>query len=203
MPEALTSEEVKSKTDPTVSKQYDDETPKDEQWKEFYEFMDKEKLTMFNTYRNGVGPVSRAMAVAKRAGPDILFIANKDSKKFKDLEQNKEALITVADSSGLGWASITGIAVTTSNDDPRIKDLFTPTMSAWFGDLKDGVHDGTDKDPRMALIEIKSKNIVHWKKTVGMLGFMKEVGQAAYMGSVAQTGLTREFSEAEIEKERT
>ena len=76
-------------------------------------------------------------------------------------------------------------------------------MSAWFGDLKDGVHDGTYKDPRMALIEVKSNYIVHWKKTVGMLGFMKEVGQASYMGSVAQTGLTREFQKDEIEAQRT
>lgn len=37
---------------------------------------------------------------------------------------------------------------------------------------------------------------------VSTLGFIKEVGQAALMGSVAQTGVTRELSEADIAKER-
>ena len=54
----------------------------------------------------------------------------------------------------------------------------------------------------MTLIEVKPNYICHWKKTVGMLGFMKEVGVASWTGSVAQTGLTREFTKEEIEKQR-
>ena len=202
MPEKLTEHEINSETDPSVQKQYDNETPKDQQWKELYEMIDGKKISILSTYREGVGPVGRSMVIAKRSGPDILYLANKHSRKFSDLDKNKEVQITLQDSKTQDWISISGKATTTSNDDPRIKELYTSTISAWFGDLKDGTHDGTWKDPRMTLIEVKSNYIVYWKKEVSTVGFMKEVGQAALMGSVAQTGAHREFSEKEIQQER-
>lgn len=202
MPEELKKSEITSETDPSVAKQYDDKTPKSEQWKDLYSFIDGQKVTLLSTYRKGTGPVGRSMAIARRDGPDILYLANKNSRKFDDLALNDEVQITIQDTKTQDWLSISGTATKTSNDDPRIKDLYTPTISAWFGDLKDGVHDGTYKDPRMSIIEVKAKYIVHWKKEVTTLGFIKEVGQAALMGSVAQTGVHREFSEAEIAKER-
>lgn len=55
MPDALKQSEVDSKTDPSVSKQYDNETPKDQQIKQFFELADGKKVCMLNTYRNGVG----------------------------------------------------------------------------------------------------------------------------------------------------
>ncbi|KAK5214263.1 hypothetical protein LTR41_000455 [Exophiala xenobiotica] len=184
MPEKLRAEEVNSKTDPSVAKQYDNATPKDEQFKELYELIDGKKISIFSTYRNGVGPVGRSMAVAKRSGPDILYLANKHSKKFEDLESNKEVQITFQDSKTQDWISISGTATTASNDDPRIKELYSSGVSAWFGDLKDGVHDGTWKDPRMSLIEVQ------------------KVGMAAMTGSVAQTGVIRELGQDDIQKER-
>lgn len=202
MPEPLKASEVNSETDPSVAKQYDTQTPKSEQWKDLYSIIDGQKVTLLNTYRKGTGPVGRSMAIAKRNGPDILYLANKHSKKFDDLSLNDEVQITLQDTKTQDWVSISGVATKAANDDPRIKDLYTPTIAAWFGDLKDGVHDGTYKDPRMAIIEVKSKYIVYWKKDVTTLGFLKEVGQAAFTGSVAQTGAHREFSEADIAKER-
>ena len=95
------------------------------------------------------------MAVAKRTGPDFLFLANANSKKFDDLK-NKETCLIFHDSNE-NWISVTGEAVTTSNDDPRIKEVYSKVVSAWFGDLGDGVHTGGPEDPRMTLIEIRSK----------------------------------------------
>lgn len=97
------------------------------------------------------------MAVSKRDGPDFLYLANKHSNKMTDLSQNKEVNITFHDSSRQDWISVTGEAVTTSNDDPRIKQIHSKIVSAWFGDLGDGVHTGGPEDPRMSLIEIKAK----------------------------------------------
>ena len=79
MPESLTQSEVSSKTDPSVAKQYDTETPKAEQISEFYKTVDGLKTGLLTTLRPSIGPVSRSMAVAKRTGPDFLFIANKVS----------------------------------------------------------------------------------------------------------------------------
>ena len=202
MPESLTSQEVNSQTDPSVSKQYDTTTPKDQQFKDLYDLIDQKKISILTTHRPGVGLVGRSMAIAKRSGPDILYLANAHSRKFDDLKSNKEVQVTIQDTKSQDWISISGTATTVANDDPRIKDLYSPPVSAWFGDLGDGVHDGTWKDPRMSLIEVKSKYIVYWKKEVSSLGFLKEVGVAAVTGSVAQTGTHRELSEEDIAKER-
>ncbi|KAF2661511.1 hypothetical protein K491DRAFT_586863 [Lophiostoma macrostomum CBS 122681] len=202
MPEKLTEQEINSQTDPSVAKQYDNETPTDQQIKDFYSLVDGKKVGLLSTYRNGVGPVGRSMAVAKRVGPDFLFLGNLHSKKFSDLESNKEVQVTFQDSKTQDWVSVSGEAVTTSNSDPRIKELWSNGVKAWFGDLGDGKHDGSADDPRMALIEVKAKYITYWLHQVGALGFMKEVGVAAVTGQVANTGATRELKEAAIEQAR-
>ena len=103
-------------------------------------------------------PVGRSMAVAKRTGPDFLFLANAHSQKFNDLENGPpEAAITFLNSSNQDWVSITGECVTSDNSDPRIKEIWSKGTKAWFGDLGDGVHTGGPEDPRMKLIEIKAK----------------------------------------------
>lgn len=100
------------------------------------------------------------MAVAKRTGPDFLFLANANSQKFSDFSKDKEVTITFQNNSNMDWISITGEAVTTSNDDPRIKEVWNKTSKAWFGDLGDGVHDGSPEDPRVKLIEVQARCMI-------------------------------------------
>jgi general stress protein 26 len=197
MPETLHQSEIDSKTDPSVSKQYDNETPKEQQIKEFFEMVDGKKIGILSTYRNGVGelystyyyysmpditttgPVGRSMAVAKRTGPDFLFLGNKHATKFSDLDQNKEVQITFQDSKTQDWISVSGTATTTSNSDPRIKDVWSQGTKAWFGDLGDGKHTGGPEDPRMTLIEVKSKYITYYKTEVGRCDWRRcQHGQA-------------------------
>lgn len=97
------------------------------------------------------------MGVAKRSGPDFLFLSNANSQKFKDLEANKEVNLSFEDSSQHDWISVTGEAVTASNDDPRIKEIWSKPIGIWFGDVGDGVHNGGPEDPRMKLIEVQPK----------------------------------------------
>ncbi|KAK3079902.1 hypothetical protein LTS18_003637 [Coniosporium uncinatum] len=203
MPEPLKQEEVDSQTDPSVAKQYDTETPMSQQWSEFYGICDKLKVGLLGTHRNNVpGMVFRSMATAKRTGPDFLFLANHHSHKFEDLDNDKDVTITFQNNSNQDWVSINGTATTVDNSDPRIKELHNGMVKAWFGDLGDGKHDGSADDPRMSLIEVKSKYITYWKAQVGTLGMMKEVGMAALTGKVANTGATREFHQQDIETER-
>jgi general stress protein 26 len=202
MPQSLTSDEIDQKVDPSVSKQWDDESPKEEQIQDYYKIVDGLKAGLLTTIRPGIGPVARSMAVAKRNGPDFLFIANIHSNKFKDLDHSKQVQVTFQNSSTQDWVSVTGEATTTSNDDPRIKDLYSAGLSAWFGDLGDGVHTGKAEDPRMALIEVKAKYVSYWKTTVSSLGFAKEIGVAALTGKVADTGVLRQLVEKDIELAR-
>ena len=100
------------------------------------------------------------MAVAKRTGPDFLFLAHANSQKFSDFSGDKEVTITFQNNSNMDWISITGEAVTTSNDDHRIKEVWNRTTPAWFGNLGDGVHDAGPGDPRIKLIEVQAKCMV-------------------------------------------
>lgn len=75
MPEKLTAEEVNTQTDPTVAKQWDDETPKKQQIEEFYKTVDGMKIGLLTTIRGGLGPVSRSMAVAK--------VCSSNTERFK------------------------------------------------------------------------------------------------------------------------
>lgn len=90
----------------------------------------------------------------------------------------------------------------TSNSDPRIKELHNPFSSAWFGDLGDGVHNGSAEDPRVALIEVKAEYITYWLSTSTKLGFLKEIAESTVTGQVATTGVTRELKKEAIEKAR-
>lgn len=82
MPEPLKTSDVAAGKDPSVAKQFDTETPVDKQISDFFGVVDKLKVGLLTTQRQGLGPVSRSMAVARRTGPDFLFLANKNSTKF-------------------------------------------------------------------------------------------------------------------------
>jgi general stress protein 26 len=142
------------------------------------------------------------MAIARRDGPDFLFLTNKNSRKVSDLNANKEVQLTFQDSKTQDWISVTGTATTVSNSDPRIKEVWSRGAAAWFGDLGDGKHDASADDPRMTLIEVKSKYVTYYLTQVGLLGYAKEVVGAAVTGGVANTGVIRELSEQDLEKAR-
>jgi hypothetical protein len=158
------------------------------------------------------------MAVAKRTGPDFLFIANANSQKFGDIKTSSNVTINFQDSSNADWVSVTGETVTTGNDDPRIKDVYRKTVQAWFGNLGDGIHTGGPEDPRIALIEVQAKcmhqpspsqisrysankptDISYWKHEVlGGIGIAKEALGAVASGGVAMPGVLRQLTTREI-----
>ena len=131
MPESVKGSEVDSKTDTSTAKEYDTETPKPERIKDLYNIVDKLTACLLITERPNVGPVGRSMGVAKRNGPDFLFLANVNSRKFDDLRHSDTASITFQDSSSQNWVSIAGKATKASNADPRIKELYSKSVSAW------------------------------------------------------------------------
>ena len=198
MPQPLITEQIDSKTDPSVAAQWDDKTPKKEQVEDFYKLVDSLGVCLLATNRPGVGPVARSMKISKRDGPDFIFLANHHSQKFEDIENDRSALITFQNSSTQDWISVTGEVVKVSNDDPRVKELYPRGGNAWFGDLGDGVHTGGPEDPRMTLIEVKAKYVAYWKSQVSSLGFVKEITHASLTGQVADTGVLRHLTEEDL-----
>lgn len=55
MPEQLKQSEVDNKQDPTVAKQWDDDTPTEEKFKDFEKIADGFKVVMMGTLRDGIG----------------------------------------------------------------------------------------------------------------------------------------------------
>lgn len=65
---------------------------------------------------------------------------------------------------------------------PFRTEIFNPMVSAWFGDLGDGVHDGTAEDPRVELIVVEPTEIRYWKKTQTNVGQLVNVAVSAVTG---------------------
>ena len=55
MPEQLKKSEVTSQTDPSVSKQYDSETPAEKKFEDFYSLVDGLGVCMMGTRRDEIG----------------------------------------------------------------------------------------------------------------------------------------------------
>ncbi|KAI7020309.1 hypothetical protein KC355_g2787 [Hortaea werneckii] len=56
MPEPLTKEEVEKGQDPSVTKQWDNDVSAEKKFEDFYAIVDKQKIGMLGTYRDGIGP---------------------------------------------------------------------------------------------------------------------------------------------------
>lgn len=184
-----------------MTSQYDRTTPLSEQIQDFYKFADSQRIGLLMTNRDGVGSVTRAMAVSKREGPDIYFLANINSNKVSDIKSSPNVNISFFDSSDKSWASVAGTA-TVSQDETKIRELYSPVVSAWFGDLGDGVHTGSADDPRMAAIHVKTSYVSYYKTTKGKVARMADMAMAVGLGRLAQTGILREIKGDAIEGAR-
>lgn len=183
---------VTSHEDPSVSKQYDNETPIPEQIEDFYKLADANRISLLITNRKG-DTVSRAMAVSKREGPDFYYLANINSTKIQDIKSQPKVNISFFNNSDQSWVSISGHATIDQNS-PKIKELYNPVVSAWFGDLGDGVHSGNSDDPRMTMVKVKTNRVSYYMSTKGKLARMADMASAVALGNVAQTGVLRELA---------
>ena len=71
-------------------------------------------------------------------------------------------------------------------------------MSAWFGDLGDGVHKGDENDPRVALIEVIPDEIRYWVATRGTVGRTIDIAVSAMTGKGAAPGELRTITKDEV-----
>ena len=75
--------------------------------------------------------------------------------------------------------------------------LFLRT-SAWFGDLKDGVHKGDANDPRVSIIHVIPDEIRYWYSTKGKVARAVEIGIDAMIGKTATPGELRTITKDEV-----
>jgi len=145
---------------------------------------------------------SRAMAPASKEAPHVFcFVANSESGKFDEIEHSEDSKVNVSiyDKSSTNWVSVAG-NVKINTDKARIHEVFSPATAAWFGDLKDGVHDGTADDPRVQLIEVIPYEIRYWYQTQTTVGALANIATSAVTGKVANPGYLRSLTKAELEQ---
>lgn len=200
MAASVDDESVSTHEDPSVTKQYDRTTPYADQLRDFYRLVDSHRISLLVTDRGqtqgGGGLVSRAMAVSRREACDFQYLCNIHSAKVREMRANPHVNITFFDDGGdLSWASISGVATLSGREDPRVREIYSPVVAAWFGDLGDGVHSGGADDPRMCLVNVKATRISYYLATsTSKVARMAEMAKSVALGKVAQTGVLRELS---------
>jgi len=146
---------------------------------------------------------SRCMAlVAKEnGGIDLLFHCNNESGKTHDLSADPHVNVSFLNITG-EWASISGVASVVSDRD-LVKKHYSPQLKAWLGDLGDGIHDGTENDPRIGIIRVKMVTAPYSISSKNILGRIAEVAQGTVTGKVASVNKLREISEADVNEWRS
>ncbi|EMD37839.1 hypothetical protein CERSUDRAFT_136712 [Gelatoporia subvermispora B] len=144
---------------------------------------------------------SRAMAPVGPYTPtqaSLVFVANRSSPKFDEIQNDGHVNVSFYDESTTNWASYCGTAKI-SQDRDKIAKHWHPALSAWFGDLGDGVHKGDQNDPRVALIEVIPTEIRYWIATQNVVTRAVNVAVSAVTGNSAAPGELRTITKEEVQ----
>ncbi|KIJ67792.1 hypothetical protein HYDPIDRAFT_165612 [Hydnomerulius pinastri MD-312] len=153
---------------------------------------------------------SRAMNPATPYGEtqlNLVFIANNASSKFEELQNDSHVNVSFCDPSSTDWASYSGRARVTQDRDLIHKhwsgflaiDIWVNSITGYIGDLKDGVHKGDEKDPRVAAIEIIPDEIKYWITKQTYVSRTVQVAASAAMGKATSPGELRTITKDEIQ----
>lgn len=167
-------------------------------------FIDASKFGMMTTRDASSGKlVSRCMAVAAKesGGIDLLFHTNTESHKTDELQADSHVNISFLNISG-EWASISGTA-TVQTDRELVRKHYSPILKTWLGDLGDGKHDGSENDPRIGVIRVKTVTATYAVVAKNFVSRVAEMAQGAVTGKPAAVNNLREISEAEITQWRS
>jgi len=167
------------------------------------EFITNAKFGMLTTHQASTERlVSRCMALAatETGGVDLLFHTNTESGKTDDLSNDPQVNVSFINASG-EWASVSGQA-TVVTDRTLVKKHYSPALKAWLGDLGDGTHDGSENDPRIGVIRVKTNTATYSLVSKNILSRATEVVQGAVTGKPAQTQRLREITDADVKEWR-
>jgi len=151
---------------------------------------------------NSENLASRCMALAatESGGVDYLFHTNTESRKTDDIATDSHVNLSFIDVMG-EWASVSGTASVVT-DRELVKKHYSPQLKAWLGDLGDGVHDGSENDPRIGIIRVKMVTAHYSISSKNILGRMAEVAQGTVTGKPASVNKLREISESDVKSWR-
>ncbi|KAK7685149.1 hypothetical protein QCA50_011512 [Cerrena zonata] len=187
--------------DPYTAKAQNNHLSPQEKIQGLHEIIKTVKTGMLTT-RDSTGCMhSRAMAPAGSLSPTqatLAFIANTASHKFEEIQNDSHVNVSFYDEKSTNWASYCGIA-RISQDKDKISKYWSSTISAWFGDLGDGIHKGDQNDPRVAIIEVVPDSIRYWVATSNKVGRAVDIAVGAVTGKTAAPGELRTIAKDEIQ----
>lgn len=190
--------------DPYKEANLDNEVPLEQKIHDLSTFMTHCKFGMMTTHDAASGNlVSRCMALAAQetGGIDLLFHTNTESGKTSDLAKDSHTNIGFLNNSG-EWASISGTANIVT-DRSLVKQHYSAHLKAWVGDLGDGVHDGSENDPRIGIIRVKMRTAHYSISHKTIIAKMAQIAQGTVTGKPAAVNKLREISEAEVAQWRS
>lgn len=95
------------------------------------------------------------------------------------------------------WASFAGDA-SIETDRATVSKYYSPALKAWLGDLGDGKHDGSENDPRIGIIRVKTDSVSYCLTDMTLIGRMTEIAKGAVTGQPASINKLRFITEPEI-----
>ena len=160
----------------------------------FYGLIDDIKIAMMTTRRPDGHLESRAMANQKRAGgADLWFVAEEGSGKLQDIAHDPHVNLAYYKTGSYEWVSVSGIA-RLSSDRGKIRELYEPDWSAWFGRDGDPRH-GTADDPRIVLIGVDVHAAVFLEVNKPKPVVLFELAKGWLTGQRVEAGTTHQLSE--------
>ena len=186
--------------DRAVEKNRDDEVPTDKKLEDLYELIDGIEIAMFTTRRADGHLVSRPMQTQEREpGVDLWFMTNIETHKLDDLMTDPHVNLAYFNTRSKEWVSVAGLA-TVSTDRELVRELYKPDWKAWLGD-EGGDRDGSENDPRIALILVEAESVTYMKVTKPKPVVLFEVARAMVTGSPPNVGSIRNVSERELRRD--
>jgi general stress protein 26 len=117
---------------------------------QFYELVEELDVAMMTTRRADGHLESRTMAPQKRAaGADLWFVAAEGTGKLADIEADPHVNLAYYKDRTRERVSVSRL----SRDRDKIRELYSPDWTIWFGAEGDSRH-GTADAPRLVLIGV-------------------------------------------------
>jgi general stress protein 26 len=146
-----------------------------EEFEKLAEMIKDINFTMMTTIDGNGKLHSRPMATMEFEKPSdfkgtLWFFTREDSWKVHDIEEEKEVNLAYANPDSQRYVSVTGRA-SIKRDKSKMKELWTPTLLAWF---PEGLN-----DPSIALIKVEVEAAEIWdtppSKVVQIIGMARSL----------------------------
>lgn len=138
------------------------------------------RIAMLTTVEDSGELRSRPMATQEAEFDGVLWFFTKEhSTKVDEVQKERQVNVSFADPKSQTYVSTSGTAIV-STDKAKMKELWQPTLKAWFPE-------GLD-DPELALLRVTIHQAEYWDTPPGLVVNLFGAAKAAVTGKEYQPG---------------